>query len=128
MAKSKLTKAKEISQATKKAVLERQGYRSITGVYIPDTNHGSFHHVIGRGEEGIGLEFNIVALTPLEHTWYHNNENIKVNGRNRYSYLELEILMKNHLKLHYPRWREEYCYFHKYWEEQDYWERLNGEK
>ena len=118
---------KEISPETKKEVLERQGYRSITGVYIPDIYHGSFHHVIQKGSgSGVGLAFNIVALTPMEHTWYHNKESIMVNGKKRYTYLELEILMKNHLKLRYPYWKEEYCHFHKYWDEKDYWERING--
>lgn len=129
MAKSKLTKAKEINVETKQIVLERQGYRSISGVYIPDIHHGEFHHVIGRGNEGIGLAFNIVALTPDEHRWYHDHADIKVNGRKRYSYLEFEILMKNHLKIEYPGWREEYCKFHKYWDEEDYWERIcSGQK
>jgi len=122
--KSKLTKAKEISPQTKQEVLERQGYRSITGVYIPDIQHGSFHHVISRGCEGVGLAFNVVALTPEEHRWVHDESPIKVNGKNRYSAIEFEILMKNHLKLHYPNWREEYCMFQKYYEEKDYWERL----
>lgn len=124
--KSKLTKAKEITQETKKAVLERQGYRSITGVYIPDIQHGSFHHVISRGCEGVGLAFNVVALTPEEHRWVHDEAPIKVNGKRRYSAIEFEILMKNHLKLHYPNWREEFCKVRKYYEEEDYWNRLNG--
>lgn len=129
MAKSKLTKFKEISLETKRIVLERQGYRSISGVYIPDIQHGSFHHVIGRGNEGIGLAYNIVALTPDEHRWYHDKADIKVNGRKRYSYIEFEILMKNHLKIEYPGWREELCKFHKYWDEADYWEKLcSGKK
>ncbi len=124
--KSKLTKAKEITPETKRIVLERQGYRSITGVYIPDIQHGSFHHVISRGCEGVGLAFNVVCLTPEEHRWVHDECPIKVNGKNRYSAIEFEILMKNHLKLNYPNWREEWCKFHKYWDEQDYWERING--
>ena len=120
MPKSKLTRAKEISIETKQKVLERQHNRSITGVYIPNLNCGSFHHVITRGQNGIGFEWNIVCLTPEEHRWYHDHQNILVNGAKRYTYLELEILMKNHLKLHYSGWTEEKCKFHKYWEEEDY--------
>ena len=118
------TKIKEISIATKREVLERQGNRSISGVYIPDIEHGSFHHVISRGCEGVGLAFNIVCLTPEEHLWVHDSSPIKVNGRKRYSAEEFETLMKNHLKLRYPNWREEYCKVQKHFEEEDYWRRL----
>ena len=117
MAKSNLAKAKEISQATKEKVLERQGYRSISGVAL---NTADFHHVIYRSNSGIGYEWNIVAITPDEHRWLHDKQPIKVNGRNRYSWIEFEILMKNHLKLKYNGWTEEKCKFHKYWNEEDY--------
>lgn len=124
--KSKLTKAKEITQETKKAVLERQHYRSISGVALTERNV-EFHHVIYRSASGVGLSFNIVGITPEEHRCLHDHCDIKVNGRKRYSWIEFEILCKNHLKLHYPFWREEWCKFHKYWEEEDYWKRINGE-
>ena len=125
MAKSRLTKAKEISPETKMKVLERQHHRSISGVALTDRNT-EFHHVIFRSDSGIGYEWNIVAITADEHRWFHDHCNIKVNGRDRYSYLEFGILMKNHLKLRYPNWKEDYCRFHKYWDEQDYRERING--
>ena len=117
--KSKLTKAKEISQTTKKIVLERQHYRSISGVALSDSNV-EFHHVIYRSASGIGYDWNIVAITHDEHRWLHDKQPIKVNGRNRYSWIEFEILCKNHLKIKYPNWAEEKCKFHKYWDEQDY--------
>ena len=116
--KSKLTKAKEISPETKQIVLERQHHRSISGVALTDT--AEFHHVIYRSASGIGYEWNIVALTPEEHRWLHDKQPIKVNGRNRYSWIEFEILCKNHLKIKYPNWTEEKCKFHKYWDEADY--------
>lgn len=119
MAKSRLTKAKEISQETKKAVWERQHGRSISGVALyPNTTE--YHHVIPRSASGIGYEWNIVAITHDEHRWYHDHSNIKVNGRDRYTYMEFGILMKNHLKLHYENWSEERCRFRKYAEEEDY--------
>ena len=124
--KSRLTKAKEISQKTKQAVLERQRYRSISGVALTERNT-EFHHVIFRSESGIGLEFNIVAITSDEHRWFHDGCPIKVNGRNRFTSLEFGIIMKNYLKRVYPHWKEEYCKYHKYWEEEDYWKRINGE-
>ena len=120
MAKSKLTKAKEISQETKQIVLERQGYRSISGVYIPDIHSCDFHHVIFRSEGGIGAEWNIVAVTFDELRWIHDKCNIKVNGRDRYSYIEFTILMKNHLKRNYLGWSEDRCKFKKYKEFSEY--------
>ena len=113
---------KEISMKTKREVMERQNHRSITGVWLNSIEEAEFHHVIKRGSgSGVGLAYNIVALTPMEHFWFHNHEDIKVNGGKRYSYLEFEIIMKNYLKIHYPGWKEEYCHIHKYWEEDDYW-------
>ena len=119
MAKSKLTKAKEISYETKMKVLDRQGNRSISGVMLSPYNV-EFHHVMPRSASGAGFEWNIVCLTKEEHRWYHDHCNIQVNGRDRYTYLEFEILMKNHLKKMYEGWSEYSCKFHKYWNEEDY--------
>lgn len=119
MAKSKLTKAKEISKETKERVLERQHYRSISGVALTPYNT-EFHHVIFRSDSGVGYEFNIVAITSEEHRAFHDHQNILVNGRKRYTYIEFGILMKNHLKLHYSGWEESKCKYHKYWSEDDY--------
>mgnify|MGYP002626330784 CR=1 FL=1 len=101
MAKSNLTKAKEISKETKEKVLTRQHHRSISGVALTPYNV-EFHHVIPRSASGIGYEWNIVAITHDEHRCYHDHADIMVNGRKRYTYLEFEILMKNH-----KRWEEE---------------------
>ena len=117
--KSKLTKAKEISYETKCKVLDRQGNRSITGVMLSPYNV-EFHHVVPRSASGIGYDWNIVAITKDEHRWYHDHANIRVNGKDRYTYLEFEILMKNHLKKMYIGWAEEKCKFRKYAEENEY--------
>lgn len=117
--KSKLTKAKEISYETKCKVLDRQGNRSITGVMLSPYNV-EFHHVVPRSASGVGYEFNICAITKDEHRWYHDHCDIQVNGRSRYTYIEFEILMKNHLKKMYEGWSEEKCKFRKYAEEKDY--------
>ena len=119
MSKSKITKLKEISEETKKTVMERQHYKSITGVALSDYNV-NFHHVVGRGQEGVGLDFNIVAITFDEHRAYHDGRSIKVNGRDRYTNKEFETLMKNHLKLNYVNWSEDNCKIKKYWDEEDY--------
>ena len=119
MAKSKLTKAKEISFETKQKVLDRQGNRSISGVYLAPWNT-DFHHVIYRSASGVGFEWNIVALTKEEHRWVHDHQPILVNGAKRYTWDEFNILMKNHLKLHYEGWSEERCKVRKYADEKDY--------
>ena len=119
MAKSKLTKAKEISFETKQKVLDRQGNRSVSGVYLAPWNT-DFHHVVYRSASGVGFEWNIVALTKEEHRWVHDHQPILVNGAKRYTWDEFNILMKNHLKLHYEGWSEERCKVRKYAEESDY--------
>lgn len=125
--KSKQAKAKEISLETKKAVMERQGWRSISGVYLTE-DHVEFHHVVGRGVGGIGLEFNIVAITPEEHRAFHDGADIKVNGRKRYTAKEFGTLMRNHLILRYPHWNAESCKYHKMWSETDYWNAIKKGK
>lgn len=119
MAKSNLTKAKEISQQTKKAVLGRQHCRSISGVALHGGNT-EFHHVIYRSGSGIGAEWNVVAITSEEHRRYHDGCSIKVNGRDRYTNEEFGILMKNHLKMNYIGWSEEKCRYQKYKEFDEY--------
>lgn len=127
MAKSKLTRMKEISYETKCQVLDEQGNRSITGVYLAPWNT-DFHHIIYRSAEGVGLAFNICALTKDEHRAVHDHQPIVVNGKARYSWDEFQILMKNRKKLAYPHWSEDKCKFHKGWDEQDYWDAIEGKK
>ena len=119
MAKSKLTRLKEISPETKKKVYDRQHGRSITGAFISE-ERGSFHHFISRGQEGVGYEWNIVMLTFDEHRAYHDKQPIKVNGRNRYTVKEFETLMRNHLILNYDNWSVENCKVHKNYLEEEY--------
>lgn len=124
--KSKQTEIKEVSAETKRVVMERQHFCSI-GKQTLFQNAVEFHHVISRGRQGVGYEWNIVALTPQEHRAYHDGNNIKVNGRDRYTPQEFETLMKNHLKMNYEGWTEEKCKYHKGWEEEDYGiRRTNG--
>lgn len=125
MARSKLTKLKEITQKTREEVWNRQHGRSISGVALNPYNV-EFHHVISRGNEGIGLAYNIVAITSEEHRWYHDHRNIKVNGRDRYTFEEFTALMKNHLKIYYPKWTENGCKYHKGWTEEDYWKGIEN--
>ena len=113
MVKHKQTIAKEISQDTKRLVMERQGYRSITGVALSNTN-AEFHHVVYRSQQGLGTEWNVCALTFDEHRRFHDKQDILVNGRERYTWQEFDTLMKNHLKLWYENWSEQACKYDKY--------------
>lgn len=118
MAKSNQTKAKEISIETKKAVLERQNHRSLSGAAL--TSSADFHHFIARGSGGVGYAWNIIALTPEEHRAVHDHQPIKVYGKKRYSWEEFRTLMRNHLIIHYIGWSEDKCKYHKYWDKEDY--------
>ena len=113
MRKHKQTLAKEISLDTKRLVMERQGYRSITGVALSESS-ATFHHVIYRSGQGIGAEWNVVALSFDEHRRFHDKQDILVNGRERYTWQEFDTLMKNHLKLWYEGWSESACKYDKY--------------
>ena len=117
--KSKQTKTKEISRETKQIVLQRQHYKSISGVALTEQS-AVFHHVVFRGNQGVGYEFNIVALTWEEHRRFHDGLSIFVNGKERYSNQEFNTLMKNHLKLNYNGWTEDKCKYKKYFDEKDY--------
>lgn len=112
MPKSKYVQAKEISDSTKKAVMIRQGFRSISNAFLTEST-ASFHHFVPRSAGGIGYEWNIVALTFDEHRAIHDHQPIKVNGRVRYTYEEFITLIRNHLILRYKNWSEENCKYRK---------------
>ena len=105
---SKLTKAKEISETTKKIVLERQNNKSISGVPLT-IQTADFHHVRPRSSSGVGYEWNIVAITREEHRLLHDKQDIKLYGRTRWTWQEFETLIKNHLKIKYHNWTWEKC-------------------
>ena len=117
--KGDFKKAKDISVRTKLAVLERQKNKSISGVSLYGKTV-EFHHVMPRGSSGVGYEWNIVAITADEHRQLTDKKEITVNGRNRYSWKEFDILCRNHLKLHYDHWSYEKCKYQKGFEEEDY--------
>lgn len=119
MAKSKFTKAKEITDKTKRAVLERQGNRSISGATLTLGNT-EFHHVRPRSSSGVGYEWNIVAITSEEHRQLTDKVNVKFYGRDRYTWQEFDTLIKNHLKIYYPNWTYTKCKYQKGYEVEDY--------
>lgn len=119
MAKSKATKAKEVTEQTKRIVLERQGYRSISGATLK-LGATEFHHVRPRSSSGVGYEWNIVALTSEEHRLLHDKKKIKYYDRDRWEYEEFETLIRNHLKINYPNWSYKACKYEKGYEVKDY--------
>lgn len=119
MTKSNFTKAKEVTNKTKRIVLERQNYKSISGVLLTIGNT-EFHHVRPRSSSGVGYEWNIVALTIEEHKAVTDHTDIKFYGRKRWSYEKFNTLIKNHLKIHYPNWTYKACKYQKGYEVEDY--------
>ena len=116
---SKVKQAKSISLETRKSVLERQHYRSISGRYISESN-ASLHHFVERSSGGIGYEWNIVALTFEEHRAVHDHQPIKMGKRVLYTYDEFQTLMRNHLIINYENWSEQKCKFQKRLTEEEY--------
>ena len=117
--KGDFKKAKEISAATKIKVLERQQYKSISGVNLYGKTI-EFHHVRPRSSSGVGYEWNIVAITADEHRDLTDKKDIKVNGKERYTWEEFDILCRNHLKRKYNGWTYERCKYQKGFEISDY--------
>ena len=121
-------RSKEISDNTKKAVMERQGYRSISNAFLTEQT-ASFHHFVPRSSSGVGYEWNVVALTFDEHRAIHDHQPIKVNGRERYSWEEFQTLMRNHLLLRYTNWSVANCKYRKHADYEDYGvERIRNDK
>lgn len=112
-------RSKEISERTKKAVLIRQGFRSVSNAFLTEQT-ASFHHFIPRSASGVGYEWNIVALTFDEHRAVHDHQPIKVNGKIRYTWDEFQTLIRNHLVLRYRHWSESKCKYIKRANEEDY--------
>ena len=118
--KGDLTKAKQITSQTKKAVWDRQKGLSLLSRQAISVEMCCCHYV-GRGEKsGVGYEWNIVGLTPTEHMELDQNKPITFNGRKLYTNDEAQTLIHNHLLLNYEGWTKEKCSYHKYWKEEDY--------
>ena len=92
--------AKQITTDTRRAVLERQNYKSISGRYLTEES-ASFHHYVERSSSGVGYEWNIVALTFEEHRAIHDHQPIKWGKRVLYTYDQFITLIRNHLIIHY---------------------------
>ena len=100
--KSKRTRATEISHLVKQQVWERQNGCSIISGYPIDVSECCCHFV-PRSKGGLGVEENIIGLTPTEHMIFDNNH---VGAKEEVSIKWREIARK-HLMKHYPDWNEE---------------------
>lgn len=116
---ARYTEAKSITPETRKAVLERQGGKSISGRYLTEGT-ASFHHYIERSSGGVGYEWNIVALTFDEHRAIHDHQDIKIGKRVLYTYDQFQTLIRNHLIINYDGWSEKACHYRKYASEEQY--------
>lgn len=111
MAKSKQTKAHEISMETKMKVWERQKGKSIfSGITI--TPEMCCCHFIPRSRGGLGKEWNIFGC----YQGYGINEHRLFDEHKPIANLTAEqckIVLKNHFKLHYKGWSEKHCKYRK---------------
>lgn len=111
MAKSKQTKAHEISYETKLKVWERQKGKSIfSGITI--TPEMCCCHFIPRSCGGLGKEWNIFGC----YQGYGINEHRLFDEHKPIANLTAEqcnIVLKNHFKLHYKGWSEQHCKYRK---------------
>lgn len=115
----KKKKAQEITDRTRKSVLDRQRTRSISGAYLLPGKLNC-HHFISVGSGGVGYEWNVVALTPSEHRQLHDGSDIKCDNGRTYTNKQFKTLIRNHLILHYDGWSEKNCKYKKNYEEEDY--------
>lgn len=103
MAKSRRTKACDISQAVKKRVWERDNQCCIIC-----GNHQAMPnaHYIRRSQGGLGIEQNVVTLCMLCHQELDN-------GSGKYAE-SIKNAVRDYLTDYYPEWNEEDLYYKKW--------------
>ena len=99
---NKRTKALSITWATKKKVYERQHGMSLFSNKPISINECCCHY-IPRSKGGLGIEENIVGMTPQEHMIFDNN----LIGSHKEESDRMRIRARNHLMEHYEDWKEE---------------------
>ena len=103
--KSAMTKACNISPKVRQKVEERDG-----GVSILSGKPGIGNvHYIPRSLGGLGIEQNVVTLTPEEHHLYDNGSARDRNVRN-----EIREKIAAYLEKHYPGFRDYDRIYHKW--------------
>lgn len=91
----KSTRLKNASSKTKRKVWNRD-----RGICVACTKKGhDIAHYIGKGQQGLGIEQNLVVLCRDCH---HNYD----NGKNMQKHDEIKLKIKTHLCLIYPHWDE----------------------
>ena len=125
MAKSKQTKAHEISLETKKAVWERQNGKSIFAPYRTITVEMCCCHYVSRANGGVGQEWNIFGCYQTawldEHKAFDGQLSDKeIKQITNLDREQMKIVVGNHLKKSYSGWSLDKCKYHKHWDWNDY--------
>ena len=126
MARSNRSKVIEISQKTRRKVMERQDGLSITGRSLG--NGVNYHHIVSKGSEGVGYEFNVIALTPDEHIEYHRGSSILTEHKGKLNRKEFDQFIDDYMKQIYSNWSRDKCKYVPGWTEEDYLKVIKGEK
>ena len=99
---SKRSKACSIPPAVKRAVWERDDHRSVlSGKYVPVDC--ACCHFVSRARGGLGIEQNIITLTPDEHIEFDNGRHSK----------QLREQARAYLISQYPNWNESSLVYQK---------------
>lgn len=102
MAKSKMSKACDISQSTKSKVWERDGGRCII---CGNPNAAPNAHYIRRSQGGLGVEQNVVTLCLNCHNRYDNGDKREEYGKEIERYLRSHYHDWNPDDLIYRKWK-----------------------
>ena len=101
MAKSKRSKACDISPKVRKEVLERDNHQCI----ICGKNHGlQIAHYISRARSGLGIPQNLATMCVSCHFAMDNGK----------YHEELQKAVREHLQAHYDNWNEKDLIYKKW--------------
>ena len=106
--------------------MERQDGLSITGRSLG--NGVNYHHIVSKGSEGVGYEFNVIALTPDEHIAYHRGSAVLTEFKTIRNRKEFDQFIDDYMKNFYPNWSRSKCKYVPGWSEEDYIKEIKGEK
>lgn len=112
MAKSKRTKALEITLETKRKVWERQKGKSLFAPYSPISVEECCCHFIPRSQGGLGIEENIFGCVQKpwmnEHAVFDGNVLLSKSNAHKMNITQEEMrsVVRNHFIINYPGWNE----------------------
>ena len=101
MAKSKRSKACDISPKVRKEVLERDNFQCIVCGKSHDLQ---IAHYISRARSGLGIPQNLATMCVYCHSAMDNGKYHK----------ELQKRVREHLQAHYPDWDEKDLIYNKW--------------